>query len=388
MNMDLKGCVVLVTDIDRRKSIPLIRSLGKAGAQVVGISYAAFPMGGFSRYCHEQLRCPDYRVQKLAFEQFLETTCREMRPDVLIPLEDVVLEICVQKPEIWEPFTKALLPNASVLDVAYDKWQTLLAAQKAQIAIPFSACPKTDDELIDLASNWVGGAVIKPRKSSGSRGLRFVNDPIDIVSTYKEVSQEFPYPVIQSRLDSSGTGLGVCLLLDKNQNVLAIFGHERLREYPIEGGPSTLRRSYKNHFLIEKSVKLLKEIRFSGVAMVEYKIDLSTGEPVLMEINPRFWGSLHLAIAAGVNFPVLYCLSALGRPLTPVLEFQEDIYARWLIPGDLLHFIFSPNRFHLKPSFFKFWGNDLFYDELSLDDPLPTLGLIIESLQRLFEKKR
>ena len=383
MNRELDGVTVLVTDIDRRKSIPLIRSLGKAGARIIGLSYARIPMGSLSKYCDHYLRCPDYRTDKAEFELFLEKTCRDLTPDVLIPLEDVVLEICVERPDIWEPYTKALLPNADVLDVAYDKWKTLQAANRAGVAAPASACPQNDTELLDLAANWVGDAVIKPRKSSGSRGLRFVDDPRDLITAYREVAKSFPYPVIQQRLDAQGAGLGVFVLLDKQQNVLAVFGHQRIREYPIGGGPSTMRKSYRNQALIDRSVNLLKQIGFSGVAMVEYKIDTVSGEPMLMEINPRFWGSLHLAVASGVDFPVLYCKAALGRPFTPVLEFKEDVYARWLIPGDILHFLAAPDRFHLKPSFFKFWGSDLVYDELSWDDPMPTFGLVLESLRRI-----
>lgn len=40
--------------------------------------------------------------------------------------------------------------------------------------------------------------------------------------------------------------------------------------------------------------------------MVEWKVDLRDGRPKLMEINPRFWGSLELAVRSGVNFPSLY----------------------------------------------------------------------------------
>jgi len=44
-----------------------------------------------------------------------------------------------------------------------------------------------------------------------------------------------------SRTDSiRGKGLGVSLLMDAEGNCAAQFAHERLREYPITGGPSTI----------------------------------------------------------------------------------------------------------------------------------------------------
>ena len=67
----------------------------------------------------------------------------------------------------------------------------------------------------------------------------------------------------------------------------------------------------------------------------------------------------------------------------PVLEYERDVYARWLFPGDLLHFLKNPNRLRMKPSFFWFFGPNLYYDILSLADPAPALGIMIESLRRI-----
>ena len=42
--------------------------------------------------------------------------------------------------------------------------------------------------------------------------------------------------MIQARVDASGSGLGVFVLIDENEELIALFGHKRLREYPIGGG--------------------------------------------------------------------------------------------------------------------------------------------------------
>ena len=63
--------------------------------------------------------------------------------------------------------------------------------------------------------------------------------------------------------------------------------------------------------------------------MVEYKRDLVTGQPYLMEVNGRFWGSLQLAIDAGVDFPLLLAASALGDRITPVTSYRLGVRSRW-----------------------------------------------------------
>ena len=42
----------------------------------------------------------------------------------------------------------------------------------------------------------------------------------------------------------------------------------------------------------------------------------------------------------------------------PELDFKLGELCRWLLPGDILHFLSTPNRFDLKPNFFKFFDKN------------------------------
>jgi len=388
INSSIAGTSALITDIDRRKALPIIRSLGRKGVRVIGISFNHFPMGAFSKYCKKVYLCPDYRKTPDLFLKKLEEICKKEKPDVFYPIEDVVLSLCVRHPDSWKPYTRAVVPNASVLEQAYDKWKTIQFARQLGVAVPKTYCPESIDEVADLASKWNGYVVIKPRKSSGSRGLRYVEKPSELLSVYKEVSTEYPRPLIQERIPKDGEGLGVFVLLNEEQETLAIFGHKRLREYPVTGGPSTLRESYRADKLIEQSVRLFKGMGLIGVAMAEYKVDTRIKKAVLMEINPRFWGSLQLAIFAGVDFPLLYHKTALNIDVEAVLDYPLGKCCRWLWPGDILHFLSNPNRFNLQPSFFKFCGSNMSYDIISADDPLPMLGIVLEGLRKLARRNK
>jgi len=81
------------------------------------------------------------------------------------------------------------------------------------------------------------------------------------------------------------------------------------------------------------SVQLLRKLGWWGVAMVEFRVDDSIGCPYLMEINGRFWGSLQLAIDAGVNFPRLLLDLALGKPIE-CRPYKVGVISRWWL-GDL-----------------------------------------------------
>ena len=383
VSLPLDETSILVTDVDRRKSLPIIRSLGQAGVKVIGLSHTGLPVGGLSRYCARTLRCPDYKQTPEDWIAFIERTCADHRPTAFLPLEDAAIEICLAHPECFTPYTRALLPTSDVMEIAYDKWKTVQVAERVGVPVPKSFCPESLEDVRELARGWQGGAVIKPRKTSGSRGIAFVDSAQQIEQAWRAVSRDYPRPIIQQRIDHKGTGLGVFVLIDEAGKPLALFGHKRLREYPIKGGPSTLCMSHRDDELIDRSLRLLREIDFRGVAMVEFKVDTKSGETLLLEINPRFWGSVGLSIAAGVNFPLLYHKAAARMPVEPELEYAPDIYRRWLLPGDLLHFLENPDRMQMEPSFFWFRGKNLSYDILSLRDPFPVLGILVESLRRI-----
>jgi len=155
--------------------------------------------------------------------------------------------------------------------------------------------------------------------------------------------------------------------------------------YPIEGGPSTLGEGVEHPLIMELGLSLLRSLNWVGVGMVEFKIDPRDGIPKLMEVNPRFWGSLQLAIASGVDFPCLLLRMARRENFEPVLRYKVGKHFRWFLLGDILHFLNNPNRFHLHPSFFRFFAPNTSYDIFSKDDPLPLLGSVATFFTFLYD---
>jgi predicted ATP-grasp superfamily ATP-dependent carboligase len=191
--------------------------------------------------------------------------------------------------------------------------------------------------------------------------------------------------MIQECIPREGSGYGASFLFDEQSCLKAGFVHKRLREYPVTGGASTLRVSIRHDDIYDMARTLLEKIGWFGVAMVEFKIDPRDGLPKLMEINPRFWGSLSLAIHAGVNFPLLLHKMAMGERFDPVEKYTAGIACRWLIPGDILHFIYNPNRSRIMDDFFRFHARDTFYDILSAQDPIPAIIKFLSPLTFLYD---
>jgi predicted ATP-grasp superfamily ATP-dependent carboligase len=198
----------------------------------------------------------------------------------------------------------------------------------------------------------------------------------DLIPSYQSVHEQFPFPIVQEWIPDGGGIYGFSALFDETSKVKAAFVHEKLRMYPIQGGPSTLGEGVEHPQIMELGLSLLKSLSWVGVGMAEFKVDPRDGIPKLMEVNPRFWGSLQLAIASGVDFPYLILRMAKKESFEPILHYTVGKRFRWLLLGDILHFLNNPNRFRLHPSFFHFFDPDTSYDIISKDDPLPLLGSV------------
>jgi len=370
---------VLVTDGQWRKSLAIVRALGRHGhsVEVAGETWATTSF--FSKYCSRKHLFPTAQRDPDAFLAALEPMLAARNFDLLIPTEDETVAICAKHRERLARHTVVPLPDFGTLMKAADKASAYAAARACGLPVPTTRVFEDfSEQSLDACARELDMPVfVKPRSSSGSRGIRHVSDRSQLTRVFREVHTDYPLPLIQQAIPAGGKARGVSVLMAPDGEVWASFVHERIREYPIHGGPSTLRVSVHDAELVERSVALLRSIGWIGMAMVEYKQDPRDAEFKLLEINPRFVGSLQLAISAGVDFPNLLCRAFLGGPRPPVPEYPDGILCRWLLPGDLLHFLANPDRMHLEPSFFRFWDANLSYDICSRDDFGPVIGRLM-----------
>ena len=143
-----------------------------------------------------------------------------------------------------------------------------------------------------------------------------------------------------------GPGVGVFILAQDGE-ILTTFCHQRILDKPPSGGVSVLSKSIsRNDAPVEEASKLIKALGWSGVAMVEFKYSSATNVPYLMEINPRFWGSLQLSISCGADFPwLLYLMNKMDlgskdgvQALEAARNYRVGRRLRWDL-GTLDHFL-------------------------------------------------
>ena len=183
-------------------------------------------------------------------------------------------------------------------------------------------------------------------------------------------------------------GYWVSVLLNYSSQPRTAIVHKRLREYPVHEEPSTSRVSIEHPEPAEIGIELLKHLGWQGAAMVEFKMDEENGDIMLIEVNGRFWGSLPLAIKAGVDFPYLLYKLKLGENVVPCYSYGVGVMHRWLMPGDLLWLFASLQKSQkgkLRNLMTFFNSFQIPNDIISLSDLSPTFGVMLDTARSFFD---
>ncbi|MEX1034288.1 MAG: ATP-grasp domain-containing protein [Cellvibrionaceae bacterium] len=219
-----------------------------------------------------------------------------------------------------------------------DKGKLLTSAGAAGIPVPdYRLFNKAAEVAVEEFTSFP--VVLKPCLSRIWTGQGWINTSVTMINNREELSrtldrtdylQRYPF-MIQAFVP--GHGAGLFALYDSGQPV-AYFSHRRIREKPPRGGVSVVSESAPvDTQLQEYAEALLTRANWHGVAMVEFRVT-DRGLPYLMEVNTRFWGSLQLAIDAGVDFPRLLWEITAGQAIEPQSEYRIGQRLRWLL-GDL-----------------------------------------------------
>ncbi len=343
------GIKVLITDAGYKHTLGAVRSLGKAGYYIIAMDSHKNAQSFFSRYCNEKVIGPNPKKEK-EFILFLKKYLQKNSIDVVIPVGyNSTVAISKYKNELL-PFARIPVADYESMKIASDKNKTMELARSLGIPTPHHYHNTNEIEKFPV--------VIKGIFESGN--ILYANSAEDLKKT------SITNGIIQEYIP--GEGFGFYALFNEG-NIKAFFMHKRIREYPITGGASTCAMSIFDKELMNYGLKLLQSLHWHGVAMVEFKKDNRDGKFKLMEINPKFWGSLDLAIAAGVDFPKLLVEIAMGKEINPALDYSQGIKFRWPFPDDILHLFANPKS--IKDIFFETFDKKT-KSNIWINDPFPV----------------
>lgn len=131
-----------------------------------------------------------------------------------------------------------------------------------------------------------------------------------------------------------GRLVSVELVLARDGSVAGRFQQLTERTSPTAAGSISIARSVPpDEDLIERAARLLTEAGYWGLAQLD--LVEAGGGLMLVDVNPRFYSCLPLALACGANLPLAWHSVALDRPTPPLADYRTGITFRWL-EGELV----------------------------------------------------
>ena len=350
---------VLLTDASYKHTLGAARALATEGVEVHVCSSFDHALSFYSKSVKKRFLCPDPGAAKL-FLKAIETIDEREHYDVILPIGDAAWYSLVMKgPK--DLLAKIPAPPKSSYAIACDKAKTLVFAKSHGIPCPQTVLPHDRASLISRLHPPV---VAKPALGRGKAVTLFSLNEARSLRLNRPSSRY----VIQERIVGNGYGFfGLC----KNGKLITSFMHKRIREVPPSGGPSSAAESTYDSELFQLGSRTLEVLNWHGVAMVEFKQDATTGEFKLIEINPKFWGSLDLALASGINFPFLATQLVLGNDISLPKPYGNLRYC-WPIPDDLRHLLSKPTS---TLPVLRDWVNPMVKKNIRISDLGPHLSL-------------
>ncbi len=335
---------VLVTDAPSNANLAVVRSLGRRGIPVGVCGFdGEFNLSFYSRYCQERIRLPSPTVDPSGFIHELATVLKKGNYPILFPTTERTIQLVCAYREDLPTSVRIPIADREALAVALDKERTVVLAQSLGVPSPATWCPTGPGEIPALLHGVRYPVIIKPRQTNfftSEGGLQkaayaIAATPAELEGAYTKIHAVVPRPLIQQLVP--GVGAGIFSIWDRG-TPLGWFAHRRLREEDPRGGRASAAAAVPcDPDLQEAATRLLKALGWHGVAMVEFRLDRERERFWLMEINGRFWGSLALALSAGVDFPFYLYRLARGEAVEVPASYAVGVVARDPV-AELKHF--------------------------------------------------
>ena len=263
------------------------------------------------------------------FTKHLLTNCIALGIDTIMPTVDSEMLPIARDIELFRSAgVTAMVASAETLRTCLDKFQFFVACHEL-LPLPQTA-------IFDRHFNyrrWRFPLVVKPRRGSGSRGVVIAQSAEDLERLERSAEH-----IVQEYLP--GREYSVDVLVGNNGRMLTAVPRVRIA---TDSGVSVCSATVRDSELIELSQQVCQVARLRYANNIQFRRDRS-GQPRLLEINPRIPGTVALTVAAGVNLPKLALDVLDNKPISKDdLAFEELGVVRYLTEvfvdtGELLEY--------------------------------------------------
>ena len=261
-----------------------------------------------SRYVRQYVNGPSAENEPEAFVETVVDVARQSGAQLVMPMTDAALVHCAQHREALaeEGATVAAAPSAAVENVL-DKRRNLETVSKLGIPCPAEFQLESIEHVPELIARLGFPMVLKnPGYVPGQTRRAFVfkwliaHDERELLALLAQRRGVDEFPIFQELV--RGRLRNLCCFAAEGTTV-AIHEYRDIRRLGWEGNGVVRETSALTPRLAEYAERLLRELRWDGVAHIAFVVRDDKSEVRYMETNGRYWGSVEGSIRIGWDFP-------------------------------------------------------------------------------------
>jgi len=314
----------LVTDAHLRSSVAGIRALGAGGVPVVAAATNRSAAGLWSRYAGARATMPASSAPAELVDALGALAAQHGRLAVYPGQESTVGALIEHadrlSPDVVSPYGEGEGPRR-----LREKPELAELAAAEGLEAPRTLASGSASEL--AAMSLPAPCAVKPVRPGGVlASTQVVEDGATLAALLQTLPPDEPL-LIQDHVGGPLTAIGI--VVDREGAVVARFQQEARRTWPPGAGASAVAVSVApDDDLVARGAALLRRVGYSGLAQLQFL--RGPRGPALIDVNPRFYGSLPLAFAAGVNLPAAWHAVVSGGPLPTPGPYRVGVNFRWL----------------------------------------------------------
>jgi predicted ATP-grasp superfamily ATP-dependent carboligase len=357
----------LVPDAHLNAAVAGIRGLGLGGMRVMALGPSWTSPGLWSRHTAARAVGPSVVSAPAALGERIAQLAADHGPLVVYPSREETINLMLSASG-WDSVVLPF-PDGDVLQQVRDKAQLERTAAAAGLETPVGLFEGTAAELRGHRFQWP--VVVKPAQPvSALKTARLVGDE-EGLRRLLDGLRPAERLLVQERV--KGPLVSIELVIDREGRLVARFQQVTRRTWPSAAGSIALATSVEpDEGLVSRTAAMLAELGYWGLAQVDF-VETASGF-TLLDVNPRFYRCLPLAIACGTNLPALWHAVAVGRPVGPPGAYRTGMTYRWLEADFVAAVRGTPARLFERapyPSTGAAWASG---------DPLPGVLLSISAL--------
>ena len=379
---------VLVTDAEHPSVLATCRGLAAAGYRVSTVAGERFALGHWSRFSEERITFAGPQADPTGYIERLSQVLRGGEYDLVIPGTELSLLPISERRGLIEPYARLGLPPHEVVLRALDKPLLQSKAAAVGLAAPKSVTCSSAEEALAAAPEFKFPLLVKPARSVTRMNGRIRQYRAQIVGDATLLKAAVGAVGVPLTLQEyiSRTTIVSCAAVRVDGRMLGLTLARYARTYPPQVGIAARATTIAppGH-LIQQVEELLDQIGWCGIFELEL-LDLGENRFGAIDLNPRPFGWMALAVGAGANLPALWCDHVLGRRSVSPNGARVGVHYRWE-DGDIRNALVQLRQGYLRTAAEILRPRRrVVHAHFRIDDPAPLIARMLSMAQKLKQR--